>query len=78
LDACPHISCNFEMEQFSKGDGKDPLILFLAKFKFVKECGHGIFTIFMGIRLPEILLFDRSKVVRVEISQIERGIDPVR
>jgi hypothetical protein len=66
------------MEQFSKGDGKDPLILFLAKFKFVKECGHGIFTIFMGIRLPEILLFDRSKVVRVEISQIERGIDPVR
>jgi hypothetical protein len=25
----------------------------------------------MGIRLPEILLFDRSKVASVEISQIE-------
>jgi hypothetical protein len=56
----------------------DPLILFLAKFKFVKERGHGMFMVFMGIRLPEISLFDRSKVVRVEISQIERGIDPVR
>jgi hypothetical protein len=28
--------------------------------------------------LPEILLFDRSKVARLKISQIERGIDPVR
>jgi hypothetical protein len=37
-----------------------------------------MFTVFMGIRLPEILLFDRSKITRVEISQIERGIDPVR
>jgi hypothetical protein len=35
-------------------------------------------VVFMGIRLPKILLFDRSKVARVEISQIERGIDPIR
>jgi hypothetical protein len=34
-----------------------------------------MFMIFMGIRLLEILLFDRCKVARVEISQIERGID---
>jgi hypothetical protein len=37
-----------------------------------------MFMIFMGIRLLEILLFDRFKVVRVEISQIKRRIDPVR
>jgi hypothetical protein len=28
--------------------------------------------------LLEILLFDRFKVARVEISQIERGIDSLR
>jgi len=32
----------------------------------------------MGVRLPEILLFDRSKLATVEISQIEGGIDLVR
>jgi hypothetical protein len=37
-----------------------------------------MFMIFMGIRLREILLFDRFKVARVEISQIERRIDLVQ
>jgi hypothetical protein len=32
FDAHPHISCKIEIEQFCKVDGKDPLILFPAKF----------------------------------------------
>jgi hypothetical protein len=37
-----------------------------------------MFTLSMGIRLLKILLFDRSKVANVEISQIEGEIDPIR
>jgi len=44
---------------------------------FVKFFGHGRLIIFMGTRLPEMLFLARSRTLRLEIFQIEGGIEPL-
>jgi len=46
-------------------------------YSFVKFFGHGRLIIFMGRRLPEMLFLARSRTLRLEIFQIEGGIEPV-
>jgi len=41
----------------------------------VKDTGHEVLV--MGTRLPERLLFDKSKTLSLGISQMEGGIDPL-
>jgi len=44
-------------------------------YTVVKDVGHEVLV--MGTRLPEILLFDKSKMLSLGISQTEGGIDPL-
>jgi hypothetical protein len=44
-------------------------------YNIVKDVGHGLLV--MGTRLPERLLFDKSKTLSLGISQMEGGIDPL-
>ncbi len=41
----------------------------------IKDIGHEVLV--LGTRLPERLLFDKSKILSLGISQIEGGIDPL-
>ncbi len=42
-------------------------------YNIVKDVGHEV--VVMGTRLPERLLFDKSKTLSLGISQMEGGID---
>jgi hypothetical protein len=44
-------------------------------YNIIKDIGHEVLV--MGTRLPERLLFDKSKTLRLEISQMEGGIGPL-
>jgi hypothetical protein len=46
-----------------------------STYKYIKFPGHGV--VFVVIRLPNKLFFNRSKVLSLAIFQIEGGIDPV-
>ncbi len=43
-------------------------------YTVVKDAGH---EVLVGTRLPERLLFDKSKTLSLGISQMEGGIDPL-
>ncbi len=44
-------------------------------YNVIKDIGHEVLV--MGTRLLERLLFDKSKTLRLGISQMEGGIDPL-
>jgi hypothetical protein len=46
-------------------------------YSFVKFFGHGRLTIFMATRLLQMLFLARSRTLRLEIFQIEGGIEPL-
>jgi hypothetical protein len=44
-------------------------------YNIIKDSGHEVLV--LGTRLPERLLFDKSKTLSLGISQMEGGIGPL-